>query len=62
MDPSQDGPIGPAISGSSKKLLEERILKGDYPPGYQPKKATKIMKPMPHLSKDIEALEAYLSQ
>ena len=32
-DPSKDGPIGPAIKGSSKELLEARVLSTSLPTG-----------------------------
>ena len=59
-DPSKDGPLGPAIKGSSRELLEARVLHGAYPPGYKPKRATAIMQPMPHLAPNIPDLTAFL--
>ena len=59
-DPSQPGPIGPAVRGSSAELLRARVVDGTYPPGYTPKRPTKVMQPMPQLAKDIPALAAYL--
>lgn len=60
-DPSKAGSVGPAIRGSSKELIEARILHAAYPPGYQPKRDTHLMPPLPHLAKDIEALARFLS-
>jgi len=60
MDPSQNGPVGPAVRGSSRDLLEARILKGSYPPGYTPKRSTSVMPPQPALTPEIPALAAYL--
>jgi len=60
MDPSQNGPVGPAVRGSSRDLLEARILKGSYPPGYTPKRSTSVMPPQPALAPEIPALAAYL--
>ena len=60
MDPSQAGALGPAIKGSSRELLEARLLRGAYPPGYTPKRASKVMPPQPHLANDVGALAAYL--
>ena len=37
-DPAQNGPLGPAVEGSSRELLEARVLRGVYPPGYTPKR------------------------
>ena len=59
-DPSRDGPLGPAIKGSSRELLEARVLRGTYPPGYKPKRGTAIMQPMPQLASAIPDLVAFL--
>jgi len=59
-DPSQNGPVGPAVRGSSPELLEARILKGSYPAGYTPKRSTSVMPPQPALAPEIPALAAYL--
>jgi mono/diheme cytochrome c family protein len=61
-DPSRDGPIGPAIKGSSKELLEARVLSTSYPPGYRPKRPTKVMPQFPFLKDDIPHLGAYLAK
>ena len=59
-DPSKDGPIGPAIKGSSKELIETRVLSTTYPPGYKPKRPTKVMPQFPFLKEEIPYLAAYL--
>lgn len=59
-DPARDGPIGPAIKGSSRELLEARILKASYPPGYQPKRKTAAMPAQPYLKSAIPDLAAFL--
>lgn len=59
-DPLKDGATGPAVAGSSLELLQARVLNADYPPGYTPKRPTKIMVALPHLKNEIEALAAYL--
>lgn len=59
-DPSKDGPIGPANKGSSKELLETRVLSTSYPPGYKPKRPTKIMPQFPFLKDEIPYLAEYL--
>ena len=59
-DPSKNGPLGPAIKGSSRELLETRVLRGTYPPGYKPKRGTAIMQPMPQLASAIPDLAAFL--
>jgi mono/diheme cytochrome c family protein len=59
-DPSRDGPIGPAIKGSPKELLESRVLSTSYPPGYKPKRPTHVMPQFPFLKDEIPYLAAYL--
>jgi mono/diheme cytochrome c family protein len=59
-DPSKPGPVGPEIKGSSRELLEAKVLRGAYPPGHKPKRPTAVMPPQAQLSGDIPALAAYL--
>jgi len=61
-DPSRDGPLGPAIKGSSRELLESRVLSTSYPPNYKPKRPTKVMPQFPFLKDEIPYLAAYLAQ
>ena len=61
-DPSRDGPIGPAIKGSSRELIEARVLGSGYPPNYKPKRPTKIMPQFPFLRNELPYLAAYLAQ
>jgi mono/diheme cytochrome c family protein len=59
-DPSKDGPIGPAIKASPPELIESRVLRTDYPPGYKPKRNTQVMPTFPYLKSEIPYLIAYL--
>ena len=52
--------MGPAVKGSSRELLEAKIAKGGYPPGYKPKRPTAVMPPQPAIVPDLDALAAYL--
>ena len=61
-DPATAGPVGPAVKGASRELLEAKIIRGEYPQGYAPKRPTRIMPPQPTLAPDIPALAAYLRQ
>lgn len=61
LDPNKPGSQGPDVFGSSLELLEARVLSLKYPPGYKPKRMTKLMRPMPMIKKDLPALEAYLN-
>jgi mono/diheme cytochrome c family protein len=59
-DPSKDGSLGPAVKGSSRELLEAKVLRATYPPGYPPKRTTSLMPAMPQLAPKIPDLAAYL--
>jgi mono/diheme cytochrome c family protein len=59
-DPSKDGAIGPAIKGSSKELVEARVLRAGYPPGYTPKRRTTMMPAQPDLQPAIPDIVAFL--
>jgi len=61
-DPSKDGSIGPAIAGSSRELLEARVLATSYPTNYKPKRPTKVMPQFPFLKEEIPYLAAYLAK
>jgi mono/diheme cytochrome c family protein len=60
-DPSKEGPIGPAVKGSPPELLEARVLRTDYPPGYTPKRDTTVMPTFPFLKNEIRYLAVYLN-
>jgi mono/diheme cytochrome c family protein len=60
MDPRRDGALGPAVAGASAALLEARVVRGDYPPGYTPKRPTRVMIALPHLEPKLPELVAYL--
>ena len=59
-DPAKDGPIGPAIKGSPKELIEARVVRNGYPADYKPKRPTKVMPQFPYLESEIPYLAAYL--
>ena len=60
-DPGKDGAAGPAIAGASRELLEARVVRGEYPPGYTPKRPSQIMPRFPQLAGEIDALHAFLN-
>ena len=62
MDPTGAGALGPDIAGSSRELIEARVLRAQYPPGYTPKRASVAMVALPHLANRIDDLYAYLSE
>ena len=59
-DPRFAGALGPEVADASRELLVARVLRGEYPPGYAPKRDSTLMVPMPHLESEIDALLAYL--
>ncbi len=59
-DPAKDGTLGPAVAGSSLALIEARVLRAEYPPGYTPKRPSALMPAQPYLKKDVPDLAAYL--
>jgi len=59
-DPTMDGALGPAIAGSSRELIEARVMRAEYPPGYEPKRDSRVMIALPHLGGELDALAAYL--
>jgi mono/diheme cytochrome c family protein len=61
LDATKDGALGPAVSGSSLALLESRVLRSEYPEGYVPKRATRVMVALPHLEPRMAELAAYLN-
>ena len=61
MDPTQDGALGPAVSGASLELLQARVLRSEYPEGYTPKRPSRLMVPLPHLEPRLPELAAYLN-
>jgi mono/diheme cytochrome c family protein len=61
LDPNLDGPLGPAIAGSPRALIEARILHQAYPPGSHPKRSTHLMRAMPWMTPDLDNLTAFLA-
>ena len=60
-NPALDGSLGPAIKGSSLELLQARVLRGEYPAGYTPKRQTHIMVKLPLTEEDVANVHAYLN-
>ena len=59
-DPRLDGVAGPAIADASLELIKARVIRGDYPPGYVPKRQTKVMVALPYLENEIPAIKTFL--
>jgi mono/diheme cytochrome c family protein len=61
-NPNEAGPVGPPIAGSSLELIEAKVLRNEYPPGYTPKRDSKAMVPLVHLEPELPALAAFLGE
>jgi len=61
-DPTKDGSVGPPVAGSSLELLEAKVLRNEYPPGYKPKRDTRQMAPLPFSEAALQDLHAFLQQ
>ena len=62
-NPNLDGAVGPANAGASEELLAAKIVRGEYPPGYAPKRPESNAMPVfPYLEPQIPALAAYLAE
>ena len=60
-DPNKDGSVGPANAGASRALLEAKILRGEYPPGYTPKRPSAVMPRFENLAASLDDLAAFLA-
>ena len=61
-DPTQPGSLGPPLAGASQVLLEAKLLRGEYPPGYTPARPGQTMPRFEYLKDHIGDLAAYLQQ
>ena len=61
VDSRRDGTLGPAVAGSSRELIEARLLRAEYPAGYKPKRETAQMVALPHLERYVDDLALYLA-
>jgi mono/diheme cytochrome c family protein len=60
-DPTRAGALGPALAGASRELIEAKVLRGEYPPGYTPQLPSRAMPKFEYLRDRIDDLAAYLS-
>jgi mono/diheme cytochrome c family protein len=60
MNPAMPGGVGPEVKGSSRVLLEAKLLRGEYPAGYKAKRETRLMPPQPQLEASVDDLAAFL--
>jgi mono/diheme cytochrome c family protein len=60
-DPKQPGAVGPALVGSTRDLLEAKLVRGEYPAGYKPQRETHIMPLQPQMASSVDDLAAFLA-
>ena len=61
-NPALDGALGPNLVGATRELIEWRVVRGAYPPGYRPKRASNAMPAFPHLADKIDDLAAFVAE
>lgn len=59
VNPKLDGAVGPSVANSSYELLDFR-MKGEYPPGYVPKRQSQAMTRFSFTPEQLKALEEFL--
>lgn len=60
-NPKLDGAVGPSVANSSYELLEAR-MRGEYPPGYVPKRQSTAMTRFNFTEAQLKSLEEFLKQ
>lgn len=60
-DPTRDGTLGPALAGVSLDVIEAKVLRGEYPEGYTPRRNTSSMPAFAYLEPELPGIAAYLA-
>ena len=60
-DPRQPGVLGPELAGASLELIEAKVLRNEYPPGYAPRRPSATMPKYEYLAPSTADLAAYLA-
>ena len=60
-DPHQAGALGPELAGASLALIEAKVLRNEYPPGYPPKRPGASMPKYEYLAPNLADIAAYLA-
>ncbi len=60
-DPNQAGTLGPDIASASRELLEAKLLRGEYPADYTPKRNTQQMPRLEYLKPNLDDIAAFLA-
>ncbi|MCH2169387.1 cytochrome c [Myxococcota bacterium] len=61
-DPSENGVLGPPIANASMELLEAKVIRGEYPKGYVPKRAGSTMPNYAYVEAQLPDLQAFLAE
>jgi mono/diheme cytochrome c family protein len=59
-DPNEDGFLGPALAGTPLEVIEAKVMRGEYPEGYTPKRNTLTMPRFEFLGPELANIAAYL--
>src|SRR5262245_39368159 len=59
-NPALPGTLGPPVTGAPREVLEAKVVHGTYPAGYEPKRDSRVMPPLPALAPEIGPLFDYL--
>lgn len=60
-DPNVNGTLGPALAGSSLEVIQAKVMRGEYPEGYTPKRDTGTMPRFQYLEPELEGIATYLA-
>jgi len=60
-DPRQAGALGPELAGAPPELIEAKVMRNEYPPGYAPKRPSATMPKYEYLAPNLADLSAYLA-
>ena len=60
-DPRLSGALGPPLAGASQELIEAKVLRNEYPPGYVPKLPSAAMPKYEYLAPNLGDVAAYLA-
>lgn len=60
-DPTRDGTLGPALAGVSLDVIEAKVMRGEYPEGYTPRRNTSTMPAFAYLEPELPGIAAYLA-
>jgi len=61
-DPTQPGSLGPPLVGASLELIEAKVLRAEYPPGYTPVRPSQTMPKYEYLKDRLGDVAIYLQQ